>query len=406
MRRYSTEASSATYTRFWPLLGLLFLLLGLAGCAPGEGIFSGGSWQAGSLQDQHLHVLSVDPNNLLHLYAGDASSGVFVSTDAGISWKPSSTGLPIPVAIYALSFDPPGKTLYAATEAGLFASSDFAGHWHAIDGLPADSYTTLAFNVDSPQTLYVGSTHSGVWKSSNAGADWTDISKGLPARTEITSLLYDANSKHLWAGFADALYRSPDDGGSWQSASNGLPANAGVNALAVGDITNTTSSLLFAGTNHGFFRSTDDGQHWAPSQASLAALHIRAILLDGLQPSVVYVSTDIGVLRSSDNGQNWSQIASGLPASEQPIEGLVQGGDSYSQLFVASHGIYRYPGSGSPFDPSRLIPIVIILLFFALLYRFSLVRRRRLRQLESELDGPPAENVGDAASTQTDSTAH
>lgn len=404
MQRYSRVASLSISARFpglWGALLLLSLAL-LAGCAADEGIFSGGSWQAGSLQNQHLRVLTVDPNHLRNIYAADASSGVFVSTDAGVNWKPASAGLPLPVAISALSFDTPGKVLFAASEAGLFASDDFAAHWHAVNGLPADSYTALTIDVNNPQTLYVGTAHAGVWKSLDGGADWTDISTGLPERSAVTALLYDANLKHLWVGFANALYRSQNDGGGWQIMSNGLPDNVGINVLAAGEVSSPASSLLYVGTKHGFFRSADSGEHWAQSQSSLAALSIRALLLDGLQPNIVYASTDIGVLRSKDNGQNWSQIATGLPTSEQPVEGLAQGGDNYSQLLVASHGIYRYPGNGSPFDPSRLIPVVIILLFFVLLYRFSLLRRRRFKQAQSQ--GADTESPASTGSTPTDST--
>jgi photosystem II stability/assembly factor-like uncharacterized protein len=360
-------------------LSLVFLLSGLTACTT-PGIFSGGSWQAGSLQSEHIQVLAVDPNHSRNIYAGDTQDGVFVSTDAGFTWKKGGVGLPLPVTIYALSFDIPGERLYAANTAGLFVSTNSAQSWSPVNGLPPDSYTALAFDVNSPHTIYVGSARSGVLESTNDGAGWTAISNGLPERSAITSLLYDPNLKQLWVAYTNALYRSADQGASWQIMDSGMSANAGINALALGDVTSGDGSLIFAGTNHGFFRSTDAGQHWAQSQSSLANLHIHAILTDATQANVVYASTQIGVLRSQDSGQNWEQVASGLP-SGQFINGLVQGGDSYAQLLVAAHGIYLYPGTGSVFDPSRLIPLILILLFFVILYRFLVVRRRKSRRI-------------------------
>jgi hypothetical protein len=158
--------------------------------------------------------------------------------------------------------------------------------------------------------------------------------------------------------------------------SNGLPANVGINVLSLGSQASNNGSLVFAGTNHGFFRSTDAGQHWAQSQYKLINLHIQDVLPDATQTNTVYASTNIGVLKSTDNGQNWSEAASGLP-SGQPFGGLAQAGDNYSQLFVASHGIYLYPGSQSFVDPSRLFPILLILIFFILLLYFGVIRRRR-----------------------------
>lgn len=357
------------------LLLLALVLFGLAGCASNSGIFSGGSWQAGSLQNQHLQVLAVDPNHLQAVYAGDASNGVFASTDAGKTWKPSSAGLPAPVAVNALAFDIPGKKLYAATSTGLFVSSDSALSWSQVAHLPSDSYTALTFDVNSPRVVYVATAHSGVFSSPDDGTSWTHISNGLPAGA-ITSILYDSDQKQLWAGLANGLYRSDDNGANWHTMSNGLPVNVGINALALGAVIGSKSDLIFAATNHGFFLSNDAGQHWTQSQFSLANLQVHAVLLDATQPNVVYASTTIGVLRSNDNGQNWNQVAPGLPG-DQPFYGLAQGGDNYTQLFLASRGIYLYPGSGSAFDPSRVFPIILILLFFFLLYYFFVLRRRR-----------------------------
>jgi ligand-binding sensor domain-containing protein len=380
MNRFPWLLKPATHSRsrrlpVFFLMLLLLLLFGLSACASNGGLLGGGNWQSGGLQNQHLQVLAVDPNHLQNIYAGDAQNGVFASTNSGLNWKQSSTGLPLPIDVKALSFDPAGKKLYAATSAGLFASSDSARSWSPVANVPADTYTALTFDVNSPHVVYVATAHSGVLKSSDDGASWTRISSGLPAGA-ITSLLYDPNLKQLWAAFTNALYRSDDAGANWHQMSSGLPANVGINALALGAVTTSNADLLFAGTNHGFFRSSDAGQHWAPSQFSLAALRISSVLLDATQPATVYASTSIGVMRSDDSGQNWNLVGSGLPTN-QPFNGLAQGGNNYSQLFVASRGVYLYPGSSSPFEPSRLLPIILIFLFFILLYFFFGIRRRR-----------------------------
>lgn len=366
-----------TYTLSPAWLGCLaLLLLTLSSCGSGSvGIFSGGTWQKSGLQDQHIQALAVDPNHLRDIYAGDEQNGAFVSTDSGNTWKQSSAGLPLPVSVTALSFDIPGKKLYAATSAGLFVSNGAATTWHMVAGLPADSYTALAFDVNAPQVVYIGTAHSGALKSTDSGEHWAQISSGLPSGA-LLSLLYDPNLKQLWAAFAGTLYRSDDQGANWHAMNNGLSADMGINTLALGEVTSASSSLLFVGTNHGIFLSSDEGQHWAASQLQLTNLRITAILLDATQPNVVYIATDIGVLRSKDNGQNWSQVASGLPAN-QPVHTLAQGGDNNAQLFATSQGVYLYPGSGNLASPTQFVPILLILVFFALMYWFFVMRRQR-----------------------------
>ncbi|MGH2509781.1 MAG: WD40/YVTN/BNR-like repeat-containing protein [Ktedonobacteraceae bacterium] len=357
-----------------PGLLLLVLLFTLSACASGSGLFAGGSWQAGALQNQHLQVLAVDPNHLRDIYAGDAQNGIFVSTDAGANWKQSSTGLALPTAVSALSFDIPGKKLYAATSTGLYMSSNAAATWSLVANLPTDSYTALTFDANSPHTVYVGTMHSGIFKSSDDGEHWTNISNGSPTHA-LTSLLYDPNLKQLWAAFADSVYRSDDNGAHWHNMSTGISTTAGITTLALGGSTLNSTNLIFAGTAHGFYRSTDTGQHWVQSQLSLVNLHIFAVLLDATQSNVVYIATDIGVLRSQDSGQNWNQLAAGLPTN-QPVVGLVQGNDNNAQLFTASRGIYFYPGNGGATSPTQIIPILVVLSFFGLMYWFFIVRRR------------------------------
>src|SRR6516162_3568593 len=117
---------------------LLLLMICLAACAQGSGIFAAGVWQSGGLQHQHIRALAVDPNNPQNIYAGDAQDGLFVSADAGIHWTQHSTGLHLPTTIRALGFDDPGKKLYAATDSGVFMSADAAQHWVQLRGLPVD----------------------------------------------------------------------------------------------------------------------------------------------------------------------------------------------------------------------------------------------------------------------------
>ncbi len=245
---------------------LLTLLVCLSACAPNSGIFAGGTWQSGGLQHLHIRALAVDPNNAQNIYAGDAQNGVLVSTDAGVHWSQRSAGLPLPTAIHNLAFDDVGKKLYAATDAGVFVSADAVQHWTAISGLPAGSYTALAFDLKKPQTIFVGTVHHGVFTSTNDGSAWSAAGGGLPAGIEINGLTFDSAQPQLWAATNMGVYRLNDAGSKWQALNNGLPVAIVVNTVLPASISGGDQGLLFAGTNHGFFRSQDAGVHWSMSQ--------------------------------------------------------------------------------------------------------------------------------------------
>jgi hypothetical protein len=145
------------------------------------------------------------------------------------------------------------------------------------------------------------------------------------------------------------------------------------------------------------FRSLNAGENWTINSESLSGTSVHAILVDfrSSNASTVYVGTDIGVFRSADNGQDWGGTASGLPRGE-PVYALVVGANDYTQLYAAvdSSGIYLFPGTSGGIDPSRILPFLLIVLFFFLLYRLTWRSRNRQRDLlkpERMIETPPPE---------------
>src|SRR6266480_2299705 len=361
---------------FCKAMMVLLLVLCITSCAPTAGIFAGGKWQSGGLQHQHIRSLAIDPNNPQVIYAGDVQDGVFVSTNAGMNWSQQSTGLTLPITIFALAFDDPGKKLYAATDNGVFVSADAAAHWVKMNGLPADSYTALAFDLESPHIIYTATEHQGIYVSTNEGSSWAVANNGLPSGIIVHNLAFDSVQHKLWAATSLGIYRSGDAGKLWQVLNNGLPSKVDVNTILPAAISGGDKGLVFAGTNQGFFRSQDDGAQWSPSKESLSGLSVNAILIDYHTVTTVYAGTGIGVLRSEDNGQNWGGIASGLPRN-QVVQALAIGANGYNQLYAATNGIYLFPGNSSAFDPSQIFPILLVLAFFFALYRLATRGRKR-----------------------------
>jgi ligand-binding sensor domain-containing protein len=381
------------------LISILFLLpLLLSACATDSGILGGGNWQSTGLQDQHIRALEVDPNNQQNIFAGDTQGIVFVSNDAGQHWKHYSIESASPNAISALLFDETGKKLYAATEQGLFASSDGAQQWStvatSVAGFPADSYTALAFDVNAPQVMYAGTEAHGLFVSTNDGVNWSSISNGLPQHSSITSVANDPAQHQLWVATPDGAYRSDDKGASWHAFMTGFPAGIGINTIMPASVGGGTKGLLYAGTNKGLYLSLDSGAHWATAKESLVGTSIHAILVDfrSSNASTIYVCTDVGVLRSNDEGQSWSGIASGLPQGAS-VYAIVLGASNYTQLYVATNGVYMFPGNSGGLSPSRIVFYGCVLAFFYLLFRMSQRgqnRRRNLLKPEHIKETPPS----------------
>ncbi len=376
----NTWGAGDRFNRIAMMLLLLVVGICLTSCASTAGVFAGGKWQAGGLQHQQLLSLTVDPNNPQIIYAGDTRDGVFESSNSGTNWSQQSVGLPLPISIFALAFDDPGKKLYAATNVGVFVSANTAIKWVHLGGLPVDSYSSVTFDLNASHVVYVSSVSHGVYVSKDDGSTWIAVNQGLPSGVVIHSLAFDFVEHQLWAATNMGVYRSDNGGILWQNLNIGLPSGIVVNALLPADSSGGDKGLVFAGTNHGFFLSHDDGTQWSQSQVLLTGTSVNAILIDYHTVTTVYVGTGIGVLRSDDNGQNWGGIASGLPR-DQAVQALAIGANGYNQLFAATNGIYLFPGNSSAFDPSQIFPIMLILAFFFVLYRFSTRGRRRAQSM-------------------------
>ncbi len=379
------QCPMSTPKPFFPSI-LLLLSLVLSACAPGTGILGGGNWQLSGLQHQHIRAFDVDFKNAQILYAGDAQNGVFVTTDGGQHWVSRSVGLPLPDTLHALSFDATGKKLYIATGKGIFVSADAAQHWNPVGvgttraALPVDSYTAFAFDATAPHTIYAGTTHHGVLVSTNDGDTWSAANNGLPAAAVINGLVFDSDHHQLWAATALGVYRSGDKGTTWKALNSGLPSGSVVNVVRIASMSGGSDGLVYAGTNHGFFRSSNSGIHWMPGEESLSGTNIHTILVDFRYPSTLYIGTGVGAFRSDDKGQNWSGIGPGLPRG-QSVYALILGATNYSQLYAAVNDVYLYPGTSGGLSLTRLVPLLLLLLMFYLLYRVAQRGRNRRRDM-------------------------
>ncbi len=380
--------------------GLLFLLLiivlaGFSACAPNANLLGNGSWQASTLATQHIQALVVDPIASQRLYAGSEDGTLFISSDSGQHWLKQTHISSIPLKLQMLAISPSGKTIYALTDSGLYVSTDAAQTWQIVNtpnsGLPADSYTAMAFNEQ--KSIYVGTLHHSIFTTNgNNPTHWQAISSTLPSTIAINELAFDSTQHRLWAATSLGVYRSDNDGTTWEALNTGLPVADGVTSVQSAANFGGATGLVYAGTKHGIFRSMDSGMHWSESGQVLHGVSIEHILIDfrSTNASTLYAGTRFGVFRSDDNGENWLGVAAGFPQNTS-VYALAIGADQASQLYVAANNVYLFPGTGNGINPTRIITLLLILLFFVLLAfmaRRSVRRRKTLFRPIRSLEVP------------------
>jgi photosystem II stability/assembly factor-like uncharacterized protein len=166
----------------------------------------GDTWVAAAssgLPDSPIRALAIDPVTPTTLYvvtrividdttpASTTTDAVFKTTNSGDTWTAANTGFPsragdalhpLPFYVTDLLIDPATPTtLYAATDAGVFKTTNSGDTWAAIDnGFPFPFAVTLAIDPATPTTLYAAAD-DGVFKTTDGGDIWTAITNGLPS---------------------------------------------------------------------------------------------------------------------------------------------------------------------------------------------------------------------------------
>jgi hypothetical protein len=223
-------------------------------------------------------ALAINPVNTNILYVGTSSregsqfsgeatqppAGLFKSTDGGASWvrlgsgypssPPSNASILYSQRVTVVIVDPANtQTLYLASSAGLFVSTDGGFNW--IKGVaPAGDVRSLSLDTTSPagaRILYAGVTSVGVVQSIDGGANWKQILNA--ATPAVAAALAGGGFGKVVVALAPAA--SP-------------PSPAGIQVLYA-----TMVGTGSAPNTVGLFQSTDQGKTWkAQTATGLAGL--------------------------------------------------------------------------------------------------------------------------------------
>ncbi|MGA6827963.1 WD40/YVTN/BNR-like repeat-containing protein [Nitrospira sp. NS4] len=210
----------------------------------------------------------IDPDDNTHLFAA-TTMGVFESKNAGDSWTKRMEGMKEVLMVVSLEMDPTRPSiLYAGTSGGVYKSIDQAGHWEKVNNglVPPEmvkssrALNVTAIEVDAfePETVYAA-TLAGLYKSTDGAKSWVRIGE-LLADQMIISMLLDRSKKGVvYITGREGVHRSEDGGVTWKAMNAGF-ATTNIRSLAQSQ---TDPRLFYAGTNgSGLYRSKDAGESW------------------------------------------------------------------------------------------------------------------------------------------------
>src|SRR5262249_54835078 len=118
-----------------------------------------------------------------------------------------------------------GPVILAATNTGLFKTSDPAQGWDRLpygNGLDVRT-TSISTSPQNSAVIFVGTTTSGVLTSRDEGQTWQQLD-GVPATAPINVIIQDPQRPaFIYVGTKQALYMSHDGGEHWARRGGNLP---------------------------------------------------------------------------------------------------------------------------------------------------------------------------------------
>jgi photosystem II stability/assembly factor-like uncharacterized protein len=239
---------------------------------------------------------------------GAAPGGLYRSLDEGTNWQvvAGTEGL----SVYALGAWPKDERVLAAgTNQGVWLSHDAGASWRRASPKTIrdlDAIVSVAFHPDLAGTLYAGTPHLP-WKTNDGGVTWKQIPTGMFDDSDIFSLAVDGQQPgRVFASACSGIYRSVNAGVQWQRV-QGIP---GTNRRTyVVRQSPHKAEVLFAGTSAGMWKSVDGGTTWKKQNEVVAT----SVQFHPRRPELLYISTERhGVLRSEDWGETFVAAHSGF----------------------------------------------------------------------------------------------
>ncbi|MFC1849560.1 hypothetical protein ACFL27_05050 [candidate division CSSED10-310 bacterium] len=146
-------------------------------------------------------------------YAVVHGSGLFKSTDSGVSWEWLKDGLPQSRKIQALDIDPHNEqTIYAVAGGNIFKSIDGGRTWSAKNrGLLKHNIRILTLDPAQATLIYALASGGRVYRSTDAGEQWSIVPMDRSNRNIKTMLSALRCRKPFYVGvLAGTVYKLRD----------------------------------------------------------------------------------------------------------------------------------------------------------------------------------------------------
>jgi photosystem II stability/assembly factor-like uncharacterized protein len=290
-------------------------------------------------------VVESDP---LTIYAATASSGVWKTTNGGITWDPvfekeesvALGGIAVsrtnPNVIWVGTGEPNARNLRSSSWGdGVYKSEDGGKTWRNKGLQDSLQIGRIRIHPEDHNVVYVSvvgplsandperNAARGLFKTIDGGETWTKV-LSVGEKTGIVDVVMDPRDPDVvyagawqrerrdWSyvnvGPEGGIFRSTNGGESWQKLGPGLPeGEVGRPGVTVCSSDPDTVYAVFEGEEGGLYRSEDRGASWElRSDQVSSSMYYGQVICDPWEPETVYVlGTQFS--RSDDGGKTFRE---------------------------------------------------------------------------------------------------
>src|SRR5690348_9292175 len=311
------------------------------------------------------------------LVSGGPGSGIYRSTDGGVTWQRLSEGLPRGIygriALGIGASDP--NHIYALVEAKtgmLWESHDLGDHWssvsdnHALDVRPF-YFSQMAVSPSDDRKLYFASyellesddggktAHAidrSAYATTDGGKTWTWFNN-LPIEQFYMVAANSADPYMLCGGLQDNnAWCGPSgasDGAQWFTATGGdgeyaVPAPSDSTVLYVDSQNGSISRVnLKTGEQRGIRPYEPGVEETRPADLTYRFNWTSPIEVSATNADEVFIGANV-VFKSTDGGQHWAAISPDLTRNDKakqvnsggPIEYDISGAETYNTILTVN----------------------------------------------------------------------
>ena len=282
-----------------------------------------------------LHGLAyyADTNEL---WGGAEGSGLYCSTDNGLTWEHKVNGLNNWM-VYELQptnhlFYQSGRMLVGTLD-GAYTSMDGGNTWSCVY-FQGTQVSACEVHPTNPNIFWLGSASGEIKYTTDGGQTFNTSGGGYFGYAPRLKLgkAPDGNYRLFlcFQGSATAIWYS-DDGGANFVQSTGLESTTYQPMVSIRPVLGTQPQIIYASTNSGVYKSTDYGATY--SLTGMTGFSWSVLAGPGQQ---VVSGKDNGVSYSTDEGTTATSITQNLESNATIWQ--IAWGTSTNQVYIATRG--------------------------------------------------------------------